>query len=138
MVAPIWEGVTLIVDEVTKAANGQIMITAVMLHAIKLLRCGWLPQAAKPARLIMPGILLSGPAGADKSAVARRLLAESTELAAIADFQLVYRALTDVARNRGGRYPLRDDRLLPLDRVRSAGNHYRGRATGYRRHCDKQ
>ena len=38
MVAPIWEGVTLIVDEVTKAANGQIMITAVMLHAIKLLR----------------------------------------------------------------------------------------------------
>ena len=62
----------------------------------------------------MPGILLSGPAGADKSAVARRLLAESTELAAIADFQLVYRALTDVARNRGGRYPLRDDRLLPL------------------------
>ena len=62
----------------------------------------------------MPSILLSGPAGANKSALARRLLAESTELAAIADFQLVYRALTDVARDRGGRYPLRDDRLLPL------------------------
>ena len=38
MVAPIWSGVTLIPDEVTKAANGQIVITAIMLHAIKLLR----------------------------------------------------------------------------------------------------
>ena len=38
MVAPIWEGVTLIPDEVTKAATGQIVITAVMLHAVKLLR----------------------------------------------------------------------------------------------------
>ena len=62
----------------------------------------------------MPSILLSGPAGANKSALARRLLAESTELAAIADFQLVYRALTDIERGRDGRYPLRDDRLLPL------------------------
>ena len=62
----------------------------------------------------MASILLSGPAGAAKSALARRLLAESTELAAIADFQLVYRALTDVERGRDGRYPLRDDRLLPL------------------------
>ena len=62
----------------------------------------------------MAGILLSGPAGANKSALARRLLAESPELSAIADFQLVYRALTDVERGRDGRYPLRDDRLLPL------------------------
>ena len=62
----------------------------------------------------MPSILLSGPAGANKSALARRLLAESTELAAIADFQLVYRALTDIERDRSGRYPLRDERLLPL------------------------
>ena len=38
MVAPVWEGVTLIPDEVTKAANGQIVVTAVMLHAVKLLR----------------------------------------------------------------------------------------------------
>ena len=38
MVAPIWEGVTLIPDEVTKAANGQIVVTAVMLHAVKILR----------------------------------------------------------------------------------------------------
>ena len=62
----------------------------------------------------MPSILLSGPAGAAKSALARRLLIESPELAVIADFQSVYRALTDVERDRGGRYPLRDDRLLPL------------------------
>ena len=38
MVAPVWEGVTIIPDEVTKAASGQIVITAVMLHAVKLLR----------------------------------------------------------------------------------------------------
>ena len=38
MVAPVWEGVTIIPDEVTKAANGQIVITAVMLHAVKILR----------------------------------------------------------------------------------------------------
>lgn len=40
MVAPIWEGVTLIPDEITLAKNGQIVITAVMLHAVKLLRAG--------------------------------------------------------------------------------------------------
>ena len=38
MVAPVWEGVTLIPDEITKAAHGQIVVTAVMLHAVKLLR----------------------------------------------------------------------------------------------------
>lgn len=38
MVAPIWEGVTLIPDEVTKAGTGEIVITAVMLHAIKIVR----------------------------------------------------------------------------------------------------
>ena len=62
----------------------------------------------------MPSILLSGPAGANKSALARRLLAESSELATIADFQLVYRALTDIERGRDGRYPLRNPDLLPL------------------------
>ena len=40
MVAPVWEGVTLIPDEVTKAGSGQIVITAVMLHAVKILRAG--------------------------------------------------------------------------------------------------
>ena len=62
----------------------------------------------------MASILISGPAGASKSALARRLLAEHPQLAAIADFQLVYRALTDVERGRDGRYPLRNDDLLPL------------------------
>ena len=38
MVAPIWEGITLVPDEVTLAANGQIKVTAVMLHAVKVLR----------------------------------------------------------------------------------------------------
>ena len=38
MVAPIWEGVTLIPDEITKAANGQIIVTAVLLYAVKILR----------------------------------------------------------------------------------------------------
>ena len=37
-VAPIWEGVTIIPDEVTKAATGEIVLTAVMLHAVKVLR----------------------------------------------------------------------------------------------------
>ena len=38
MVAPVWEGVTLIPDEVTKAKQGQIVVTAVLLHAVKILR----------------------------------------------------------------------------------------------------
>ncbi|MCY4385403.1 MAG: phage major capsid protein [Nitrospinae bacterium] len=38
MVAPVWEGVTIIPDEVTKASTGQIVITAVMLYAVKILR----------------------------------------------------------------------------------------------------
>ena len=37
-VAPIWENVALIPDEITKAANGQIVLTAIMLYAFKLLR----------------------------------------------------------------------------------------------------
>ena len=36
--APIWEGVTIIPDEVTKAKTGEIVLTAVMLHAVKVLR----------------------------------------------------------------------------------------------------
>lgn len=38
MVAPVWEGVALIPDEITLAKKGQINITAVMLHAVKILR----------------------------------------------------------------------------------------------------
>ena len=50
MVAPIWEGVTLIPDEVTLAANGQIKVTAVMLYAVKILRAaGFYKQQAQHA-----------------------------------------------------------------------------------------
>ena len=38
MVSPIWEGIEVIVDNITKAKQGQIVITAVMLHQIKVLR----------------------------------------------------------------------------------------------------
>ena len=37
-VAPMWEGITLIPDEVTKAATGEIVITAVLLAAFKVIR----------------------------------------------------------------------------------------------------
>ena len=50
MVAPIWDGVTLIPDEVTLAKKGQIMITAVMLHAVKILRtAGFYKQQSQHA-----------------------------------------------------------------------------------------
>ena len=50
MVAPIWEGITLIPDEITKAATGQIVITAVMLHAVKILRAaGFYKQQSQHA-----------------------------------------------------------------------------------------
>ena len=40
-IAPIWEGVTLVgPDEITKAASGQIVITAVLLYSVKVLRTG--------------------------------------------------------------------------------------------------
>ena len=49
-VAPIWEGVTLIPDEITKAASGQIVITAVMLYSVKLLRAeGFFKQQTQHA-----------------------------------------------------------------------------------------
>ena len=37
-VAPIWDGVSLIVDEITKADTGQVKITAVMLYNFAVLR----------------------------------------------------------------------------------------------------
>ena len=38
MVAALWEGVTIITDEVTRAAEGEFVFTAVMLYAVKVLR----------------------------------------------------------------------------------------------------
>ena len=40
MVTPIWEGISLIPDEITGAKKGEISITAVMLHAVKIIRAG--------------------------------------------------------------------------------------------------
>ena len=37
-IAPLWEGVSIIPDEITGAKKGEISITAVMLHAVKILR----------------------------------------------------------------------------------------------------
>ena len=49
-VAAVWEGVTLIPDEVTGAKKGEITLTAVMLHAIKILRTdGFFKQQAQTA-----------------------------------------------------------------------------------------
>ena len=39
-VAGLWQGVTIIPDEVTRAKQGEIVITAVMLAAVKILRAG--------------------------------------------------------------------------------------------------
>ena len=39
-VAPLWEGVTIIADEVTKAKAGQLVITAVLLYSMAVLRTG--------------------------------------------------------------------------------------------------
>ena len=49
MVAPVWGAVTLIPDEITKASHGEIVLTAVMLHAIKILRVeGFYKQENQP------------------------------------------------------------------------------------------
>ena len=37
-VSPIWEGVSIVPDEITKVKQGQIVITAIMLYANKLIR----------------------------------------------------------------------------------------------------
>ena len=160
-VAAIWQGISLIPDEITKAKSGQVVITAVMLHAVKILQSpadstnsrpstpkfpgGWLasylpgalqvslirlPGATKgggtcvamhstPApfslRAPMPNILLSGPAGSGKSAVAREMVEEdSSELVLVADIQSIVAALTLVRRDpETGKYPVRDERVLP-------------------------
>ena len=61
----------------------------------------------------MASVLVSGPAGAGKSALARRLWLEAATLAVIVDFQSLYAALSGDRRGDDGRYPLRDDDLLP-------------------------
>ena len=51
MVAAIWEGISIIPDEITRLADhGQIQITAVMMHSVKILRpAGFYKQQVQTA-----------------------------------------------------------------------------------------
>ena len=66
----------------------------------------------------MPNLLISGPAGAGKTAEARRILEASTEPMVAADFQTILAALTLLEREASGRFPPRLESqapwLLPL------------------------
>ena len=62
----------------------------------------------------MPNLLLSGPAGAGKSSVARRRRREMTQPSVIADFQSVYVSLSGDVRDDNGNYPESEPELLPL------------------------
>ena len=118
MVSPIWEGVTLIPDEITQAKKGEIVITAVLLHAVKTRSLGRFPSNSKfkPRERLsaMPGILLSGPAGGGKSQAARDLLRAASEPTVAADFQAIVAALLLQERGPDGKYPIRPAWVLPL------------------------
>ena len=62
----------------------------------------------------MAGTLISGPAGAGKSQLVAALRRAATGPTVIADFQSLYAALTGDVRGPDGRFPARDERLLPL------------------------
>ena len=65
----------------------------------------------------MANTLISGPAGAGKSRLARDLLAQAQGPGAIVDFQAIYAALLLLLRGEDGRYPERnpvDAHLLAL------------------------
>ena len=56
----------------------------------------------------MPNVLLSGPAGAGKSAAAKEILDAADEPTVIVDFQTIYAALLGIERDpETGRYPER-------------------------------
>ena len=62
----------------------------------------------------MPNLLISGPAGGGKSAVAREELAAQAGPAVVADFQSVVVALLQLERLADGRFPVRPPWILPL------------------------
>ena len=65
----------------------------------------------------MAGLLISGPAGAGKSAAARAELQQRRGLAVAVDFQSLYSALLLLERLPNGRYPNReaiDGHIMPI------------------------
>ena len=73
----------------------------------------------------MASVLISGPAGASKSALARQILAAARldgSLTVAADFQSIYAALALVERDPDGRYPATRSATVAHCRVRAAGD----------------
>lgn len=65
----------------------------------------------------MPGVLVSGPAGAGKSQRARQVRAETPGPAIVVEFQELYASILGIKRLPSGRYPERlisDEFALPL------------------------
>ena len=62
----------------------------------------------------MPNLLISGPAGAGKSQVARERLEEMPAPAVVADFQSLVVALLQQERGPDGKFPERPEWILPL------------------------
>ena len=82
-------------------------------------------------------ILLSGPAGSSKSAVARQIIEDDPGLVVQADFQSIHSAVSGSVRDPStGLYPERDGRLNPLtEYVRSVRrNHWRRWQRGHQSH----
>ena len=63
---------------------------------------------------MLKNVLISGPAGASKSQVAKAMVRDAEEVTILVDFQSLNVALTGVERDANGKYPIRDPRTLPI------------------------